>query len=171
MDLVDWKPRFHKRGVAFFKFMESWGYYVARSTSDRPISWQNIPGYITLIKAMLQEMKVRPVSVYPESLKKACYILIANENIFSAFANILFQHTSVYNHHTVTLSLEFFAEMLYILHDQYNKFIPTNFDFHFFFKGIFIMLKMNDLISCEKCLWFIYKIAHLLPSDFYKQHR
>jgi hypothetical protein len=43
------------------------------------------------------------------------------------------------------------------------KTMPSNFDFQFFFKGFDILLEMDNLISCEKCLWLITKLPISFP--------
>jgi hypothetical protein len=55
-----------------------------------------------LVKAILYEMKSRKIARYPDSLKEACYALLANENILTVFVNIIFQKTPVYDYRTVS---------------------------------------------------------------------
>ncbi len=70
----------------------------------------------------------------------------------------------MYDYRTVNAALDWVRALFHGLHYQLGKPMPSNFDFQFFFKGIDTMLEMDALLSCEKCLWLIYKIAHLLPS-------
>eukprot|EP00826_Nyctotherus_ovalis_P065546 TRINITY_DN9638_c0_g2_i1.p3 TRINITY_DN9638_c0_g2~~TRINITY_DN9638_c0_g2_i1.p3 ORF type:complete len:138 (-),score=43.80 TRINITY_DN9638_c0_g2_i1:60-473(-) len=83
--------------------------------------------------------------------------------MLTVFVNILFHKTPVYDYYTVDASLGFVTLLFTSLHNH-HKTLPSNFDFQLFFNGIDILLKMDDLLSCEKCLWMIYKIVHLLPS-------
>lgn len=118
-------------------------------------------------------MKLRKITRYPDSLKEACCALLANENMLTVFVNIVFQNTGVFDYRTVNSALHFIAMLFHALRNSHLKSMPSNFDFQFFFKGIDILLEMDDLVSCDKCLWLIYRIAHLLPSiliEIYKNH-
>jgi hypothetical protein len=42
------------------------------------IFWQDIPGYRVVVKAVLQEMKLRNVAEYPDSLINATVALLQN---------------------------------------------------------------------------------------------
>ena len=164
LDLKEWKARIKKRGLAFFSFVRNWASYVYRVTSKDTTPWQDIPGYATLVKGILYELKLRNIVNYPDALKGACCTLLANENMLTVFVDILFKRTAVYDYKMVNASLDFVIMLFTSLHGNYNKPMPSNFDYQFFFKGIDILLEMDDLLSCEKCLSMIYKIAHLLPS-------
>ena len=166
MDLKGWKNRIKKRGIAFFRFVTNWSNYVVRFANKDGIPWQDIPGYATLVKAILYELKLRGIKYYPDALKETCCALLANENMLTVFVNILFHKTPVYDHYTVDISLSFVTLLFNSLHKEHRKSPPSNFDFQLFFNGIDTLLKMDDLLSCEKCLWMIYKIAHLLPSNY-----
>lgn len=43
--------------------------------------------------------------------------------------------------------------------------LPTNFDYGFFFKGIYMVLESEHSIAISKCLQVLYNHFHLLPSD------
>ena len=135
MDLSEWNERISKRGIAFFKFIEYWTSYVLRIMTNNLIPWQDIPGYVILIKAVLYEVKIRKVTNYPEALKEACCALLANENILTILVNIIFKKTSVYDYQIVNASLDFVIFLFKSVHHRYKKSMPSSFDFQFFFKG------------------------------------
>ncbi len=93
LDLSEWKHRIHKRGIAFFRFVTNWARYVVRVTPKDTTPWQDVPGYVTLVKSVLSEMKQRKITQYPDALKEVCTALLANENMLTVFVNIIFQKT------------------------------------------------------------------------------
>lgn len=65
-----WKERMSKRGIPFFSFLTHWVNYVEKvSLVSKNVVWQCLPGYTKLVKALLNAMKIRDVSEYPDSLK------------------------------------------------------------------------------------------------------
>lgn len=51
-----------KRGVAFFFFLTEWMQFVSKIVVNKDhVPWQDLPGYLTLLKAFLVEMKTRNV--------------------------------------------------------------------------------------------------------------
>lgn len=93
LNLSAWEMRISKRGIAFFKFVANWSRYVANFLVHQVPTWQDIPGYSTIINAVLNEMKSIPVSSYSDALKDATLALITNENILTVFINITFSKT------------------------------------------------------------------------------
>jgi hypothetical protein len=172
--MSEWRNKFCKRGIVFFKFVCHWLRYVGRVVAKNSAPWQDIPGYMTIVKGVLHEMKSRRVQAYPEALKEACKALLVNENMLSAFVDILFHKTPyetsdclsnrVYEYRVVSATLELTQVFFHTLHYDLAKAMPSNFDFQFFFNGIDRLLELDDLKGCEKCLWLLYKIVHMLPS-------
>lgn len=41
--------------------------------------------------------------------------------------------------------------------------LPPQFDFHFFFKGIKILMELDHGVSTAKCIWLMFRILHIIP--------
>lgn len=41
--------------------------------------------------------------------------------------------------------------------------IPPQFDYRFFLKAIDLLLDLDHGMSTAKCIWFLYKILHVIP--------
>jgi hypothetical protein len=77
-----WRDRLRKRGHCFFLFLEHWARHAAVAVGTQPdecTNWREVPGYAVLVKAFLLEMRQRPVTLWPESLR-SCMAALVVEN-------------------------------------------------------------------------------------------
>ena len=76
-----WKERLHKRGHCFFLLLEYWMRHVSMAMGMQPEggAWKEVPGFPTLMKAFLIEMKQRPLHMWPESMI-SCLVSLLKEN-------------------------------------------------------------------------------------------
>jgi len=90
----DWKNRLGKKGIAFYSFLTEWARHVNKTvvTKDH-VPWQDLPGYTTLVKAFLAEMKSKDVRRYPSALLNASYSLLKNEKLLNVFIAIAYNKT------------------------------------------------------------------------------
>lgn len=66
-----WEEKLAKRGVAFFLIANRWAEYAKTIVVNDKIDWFDIPGYSTVLKAVLAEFKERKISEYPDALVDA----------------------------------------------------------------------------------------------------
>ena len=92
-----WKLRIQKRGVAFFLIVKQWAIYVKNTLVSNNVSWKNVPGYKTIIKAILLEMKERDIAYYPEALKETTCALLYNEKLINIFVTIVLKKTHAFD--------------------------------------------------------------------------
>ena len=92
-----WKLRIQKRGVAFFLIVKQWVLYVKNTLVSGNVSWNNVPGYQDILKAMLLELKEREVSLYPEALKDTTCAMLYNEKLLNVFVTIVFKKTHAFD--------------------------------------------------------------------------
>ena len=85
-----------KRGVAFFLIINKWAEYVKTMVVNDRIDWFDIPGYSSVLKAILTELKERKICEYPDALIEATCSLLSNEDIFSMLIEIIFKKTNVH---------------------------------------------------------------------------
>jgi hypothetical protein len=76
-----WHDRIKKRGVGFLLIVTEWAKYVKLSVVRRNVFWQDVPGYKTIVKAVLREMQNRSLLLYPDALIDATMALLANEKV------------------------------------------------------------------------------------------
>jgi hypothetical protein len=76
-----WHERIKKRGVGFLLIVTEWAKYVKTAVVRRNVFWQDVPGYKTIVKAVLREMQNRPLLLYPDALIDSTMALLANEKV------------------------------------------------------------------------------------------
>jgi len=92
-----WKHRIQKRGVAFFLIVKHWAIRISNTLVSKSINWKDVPGYRTVLKAILIELKERETHNYPEALIDATCALLANEKLLNIFVTIIFNKTCAYD--------------------------------------------------------------------------
>ncbi|EPT28380.1 hypothetical protein TGME49_269990 [Toxoplasma gondii ME49] len=163
---LEWKGQFAQRGALFFCFLEQWCRHVFQSSpTPEALTWQQLPGYAILLKALLLEMKLRPVTKYPDSLLNSSGAMLANEKLLSVFSKVLFLKTSVYNSPAVFAALNYVDYWMEVLKIRGQE-LPTSFDFNFLKKGLDIVVACDICVNAAKAVWFVYKNLPL----FHREH-
>ena len=111
---------------------------------------------------MLLELKERDVALYPEALKDTTCAMLCNEKLLNVFVTIVFKKTHAFDTLAVSQALELVASWFTTLHKS-RRLIPPQFDYMFFFKAIQILMDLDHGMSTAKCIWFLYKILHVIP--------
>lgn len=61
------------------------------------VSWKDVPGYKTILKAILLEMKERDIAYYPEALKDTTCAMLHNEKLLNIFVTIVLKKTHAFD--------------------------------------------------------------------------
>ena len=91
-----WQIRVKKRGIAYFQIIKRWAELLKSTVKTYSIMWQDIPGYRTIVKSVLQELKYRSVVEYPDTLIDASNALVENPQLLTVMINIVFLKTNAY---------------------------------------------------------------------------
>lgn len=159
-----WKSVLSQRGPQFFSFLENWAKHVYQTIPRQQcLRWETLPGYASLLKALLIEMKSREVTRYPDALLNCSGAVLVNEKLLSVFIKILFLKTSVYKISAVFAALNYVDYWIQVLSLR-NQPLPPNFDLHFLRRGLDIVLGSDIGLCVAKGLWFIYKNIMILQA-------
>jgi len=78
--------------------LEQWAHHVNKTVVIKEhVPWQDLPGYGTLIKAFLIELKTKDVRKYPEALINASKALLKNEKLLNIFVVVVYKKTRFSN--------------------------------------------------------------------------
>lgn len=153
----DWRRAWCERGPSFFSFLEHWAKHVYQAIPQKKtLRWHMLPGYATLTKAMLIEMKQRDVTKYPDALLNCTGAMLANERLLSVFIKVLFLKTSVFDASAVFATLNYVDYWVQVLTLREQP-LPPNFDLQFLKRGLDIVLGSDIGLCTAKGIWFIYK--------------
>lgn len=157
-----WKLRIQKRGVAFFLIVKQWAIYVKNALVSNNVSWKDVPGYKTILKAILLEMKERDIAYYPEALKETTCALLYNEKLINIFVTIVLKKTHAFDVPAVSSSCELIASWFTTVHKN-KQLVPPQFDYTLLFKAIQMLMDLDHGMSTAKCIWMLYRIFHIIP--------
>ncbi len=88
--------------------------------------------------------------------------MLCNEKLLNVFVTIVFKKTHAYDAQAVCSALELVASWFTTLHKN-KALIPAQFDYLFFFTAINLLMDLDHGMSTAKCIWFIYRILHVIP--------
>lgn len=159
-----WQKRFSKRGIAYYFFLNEWTKHVVKTVVIKDnVPWNDLPGYNVLIKNFLIELKKRDTKRFPEALIDASVTLLRNEKLLSFFISIIYNKTNIYESADVFAVFELVNTWLKAI-QNYQKTLPSNFDYPLFFKGMFIVLEGEHAINIAKALWVMYNNFNLISG-------
>eukprot|EP01054_Gregarina_sp_Poly1_P002840 Gregarina_sp_Poly_1__2839@NODE_1792_length_3321_cov_107_738783_g697_i1_p1_GENE_NODE_1792_length_3321_cov_107_738783_g697_i1NODE_1792_length_3321_cov_107_738783_g697_i1_p1_ORF_typecomplete_len890_score111_71DUF1765/PF08578_10/2_8e17_NODE_1792_length_3321_cov_107_738783_g697_i12602929 len=187
-DLADWAERILRpRGIVFFTLLEAWiriiwqtiqwqrrypslGIEVERNSYSRTnnsvpnIRWDLIPGYATLLKAFLIEIRTRPIAKFPDALLNCSAALLVNDRLLSVFMRMVLTRTSVFSREQVFAVLNYIDFWLEVLSVK-NWPLPLTFDCRFLGRALETVVTSDLALQTAKGLWFVYKRMELLNSS------
>ena len=161
----DWREELSPSGSSFFTFLEQFVRSLLLTAAPRgPLEWKDIPGYRTLLKRLLLEMKSRSVTKYPDSLANCTGAVLVNEKLLSVFVKIVLLKTHAHNSPQVFAALsylDFWAQLI----ASRGRQLPPNFDFAFLRKGLQLVIESDLYANVSKGLWFIYRNLPILNGE------
>ncbi|CDW81936.1 duf1765 domain containing protein [Stylonychia lemnae] len=157
-----WKLRIQKRGVAFFLIIKQWAIYVKNTLVSNNVSWKDVPGYRTILKSILLEMKERDIAYYPEALKETTCAMLYNEKLLNIFVTIVLKKTHAFDTPAVSSALDLIASWFTTI-NRNKQLLPPQFDYMLLFKAIKILMDLDHGMSTAKCIWLLFKITHIIP--------
>lgn len=132
-----------------FLVIAKWAEYVRTTVVKKNIAWNDIPGYGSILRVILSEMKERELTHYPDSLIEAAAQLSANESIIPVFVEIVYKKTNIHIPKDVEICMDVTVKLLSTLNKKGSVF-PSNFDFSFFYKGLDFLIDYQHSISTPK---------------------
>jgi len=157
---VVWKRRVSKRGIAYFRLLAEWALHVRRLFLDKNIPWLEIPGYNTILRSFIWELKSRPIPQYPPVLSLCSCSLLLNPDLLTLFVRILFRKTNINSIEITAEAFELLNKWLLQLYDS-NRSLPITYDESYFIEGVKICLDCDVGMNVAKALWMIYRCYHV----------
>lgn len=130
----------------------------------RHLVWYDIPGYSTFVEVLISEMQSRSLPNFRENIVGASRSAVENTAIIIFFIPILFRKTNLHNNVHVYKTFDILHIWFSVLKRQ-NAHLPSTFDSAFFFGGILKVFEVEDSVSIEKALWFLYYHFSFFPIN------
>ncbi|KAM3134242.1 hypothetical protein pb186bvf_013662 [Paramecium bursaria] len=164
LDDMGWKENIQHRSSNFSFFVEEWAVYVRTILQTKQIPWQDIPGYRTLTKAFMCELKLQ--EQITDAMSNALKSLLQNQNLLNIVVHLIFNKTNIYDGQQTAEAFDVLNMCLYTQAQYYNS-MPSYFDYSFFLNGIKLVLSLSEHdISIAKCIWMLYNNYSIFPWDF-----
>jgi hypothetical protein len=158
-----WQEKFANRGVTYFRFIQRFAQHVNRQFVRSDIPWHAIPGYRVILHSFLLELKLRPVTSYPEALVEASLCLLSYKYLISVFIRLCFLKTNIYDYLGVVEAIGLVDIWLDRLFIQGSSF-PQSFDYNFLIEGLLRVLEDEHAVSLAKALLLVYRQLHMLSQ-------
>jgi hypothetical protein len=114
---------------------------VARAAAESgAVLWDQIPGYDRLVRAMLVEMRRRPVAQWPESMQQAALALLCNEKLVKPFSAVVLRKMTAQRTASVAATLDVLSVWLFALQARGAVPLPAHLDFDLLLKRIRTLL-------------------------------
>lgn len=89
-----WVSKLARRRIEYFRFLKEWCTYVySFFTLKEHVPWQEIPGFRTLLKGLLIEMKKRDIKRYPDLMIECSKMLLHFDKLINIYYTILYKKT------------------------------------------------------------------------------
>jgi hypothetical protein len=90
--------------------------------------------------------------------------LLTNSELLTVFMTIVFKKTNAYD--SVTLGNTMCLVTKWITYiEKLGQPFPSNFDFHFFLKGLKIAFEIEHSIATPRVLHLLYRTLHFMPVE------
>lgn len=109
-------------------------------------------------------MKELSILEYPDALLCSLQSFLKNPLLLNVFVQIIFNKTNCFDTQTLCSTMTLVKTWICQLEDSGLQF-PTNFNFHFYFKGVERAAKLEHSISVPRTLWCIYYTMHYYPVE------
>lgn len=109
-------------------------------------------------------MQIRDISNYPDKLIDASEALMHDSKLLNIMITTVYSKSHCYNTLDVQKTFEIINNWLRFLSVN-KKAFPTQFDYHFFMKGIKIVLIQDQVQNIAKVLSVIYNNFLLFPYE------
>ncbi|CAD8068828.1 unnamed protein product [Paramecium primaurelia] len=169
LNTIDWKNIILTSRVFLKWFQLMLNHYKkAKHPYDMSLTWSGFPGYLILIKYLLLEIKYSNEYPYPETIKHASLCILENENMLNYLVIVIFHKTKLYDGIAVFYTLDMINEWFQIIKKQ-NKKIPTDYNYQFLMKGLFMIFDGQHASSISKALQLIFNIFPQMPIEIQKE--
>ena len=116
-----------------------------------------------MAKAILEELQERNIHYIPDALIEACKSFLSNPKLLNPLVKMVFLKTNAHDGQAVLKTCDIIGRWFLKLFIR-EVIIPADFDFSFFFKGVFMLIDMDHSSSTAKGIWLLYQMAHCIPK-------
>ena len=163
---MNWKELLSKRDFTFFTMVKNLiDYILFEGEGTNEVNWLNIPGFDIIINAILYEIKIRHVKVFPKELIDLFPLFINNINVVNQFIKQITYKTNVYDVQGVFKLIDIIDSIFKKFNSKFPNLLFTKFDYNILSQAMFTTIKIDHSLCVSKFILLYYNNVHLMPME------
>ena len=163
---ISWKERLSKKDFTFFTMVNNLIEYILfEGEGTNEVNWLNIPGFDIILNALLHEINVRHVKVFPKELINLIPLLINNINVVNEFIRTITYKTNVYDVQGVFNLIDIIDSVFKKFHSLNPNLIFAKFDYNTLSQAMYATIKTDHSLCVSKFILLYYNNVHLMPME------
>ena len=163
---MSWKERLSRKDFTFFTMINNLIEYILfEGEGTNEVNWLNIPGFDIILNALLHEINVRHVKVFPKELINLFPLLINNINVVNEFIKTITYKTNANDVQGVFNLIDIIDSVFKKFHSKYPNLIFAKYDYNTLSQAMFITIKTDHSLCVAKFILLYYNNVHLMPME------
>ena len=163
---MSWKERLSRKDFTFFTMINNLIEYILfEGEGTNEVNWLIIPGFDIILNALLHEINVRHVKVFPKELINLFPLLINNINVVNEFIKTITYKTNANDVQGVFNLIDIIDSVFKKFHSKYPNSIFAKYDYNTLSQAMFITIKTDHSLCVAKFILLYYNNVHLMPME------
>ena len=163
---MSWKERLSRKDFTFFTMINNLIEYILfEGEGTNEVNWLIIPGFDIILNALLHEINVRHVKVFPKELINLFPLLINNINVVNEFIKTITYKTNANDVQGVFNLIDIIDSVFKKFHSKYPNSIFAKYDYNTLSQAMYITIKTDHSLCVAKFILLYYNNVHLMPME------
>ena len=163
---MSWKERLSRKDFTFFTMINNLIEYILfEGEGTNEVNWLIIPGFDIILNALLHEINVRHVKVFPKELINLFPLLINNINVVNEFIKTITYKTNANDVQGVFNLIDIIDSVFKKFHSKYPNSIFAKYDYNTLSQAMVITIKTDHSLCVAKFILLYYNNVHLMPME------
>ena len=163
---MSWKERLSRKDFTFFTMINNLIEYILfEGEGTNEVNWLIIPGFDIILNALLHEINVRHVKVFPKELINLFPLLINNINVVNEFIKTITYKTNANDVQGVFNLIDIIDSVFKKFHSKYPNLIFAKYDYNTLSQAMYITIKTDHSLCVAKFILLYYNNVHLMPME------
>ena len=163
---ISWKERLSRKDFTFFTMINNLIEYILfEGEGTNEVNWLNIPGFDIILNALLHEINVRHVKVFPKELINLFPLLINNINVVNEFIKTITYKTNANDVQEVFNLIDIIDSVFKKFHSKNPNLTFAKYDYNTLSQAMVITIKTDHSLCVAKFILLYYNNVHLMPME------
>ncbi len=163
---MSWKERLSRKDFTFFTMINNLIEYILfEGEGTNEVNWLIIPGFDIILNALLHEINVRHVKVFPKELINLFPLLINNINVVNEFIKTITYKTNANDVQGVFNLIDIIDSVFKKFHSKNPNLTFAKYDYNTLSQAMVITIKTDHSLCVAKFILLYYNNVHLMPME------